>query len=113
MNEYLIHDWSDLIWDSTRPTIAKGVLGSRLLPEGAKARSVTLTRVEPNGEFLLHTDDYSHVFVCLEGKGEGRLGDEVYELRPRLVVTVPSGVSHGYLNTGTSELVLLTINYSE
>ncbi|MFW9846412.1 MAG: cupin domain-containing protein [Candidatus Thorarchaeota archaeon] len=111
MTKDLVLDWSDLLWDSTRPTIAKGVLGSMLLSEGADVQKVTLTRVEPEGTFLEHTDDYAHIFLFLEGQGEGWLGGEMYAIHPRMVVRVPAGLSHGYRNTGTSDLILLTINY--
>ncbi|MHA2356301.1 MAG: cupin domain-containing protein [Candidatus Thorarchaeota archaeon] len=113
MNDGLVQDWSELLWEFTRPNITTNVLGSRLLPEGTAVQAVTLTRVEPKGEFSVHADDYAHVFLFFEGQGEGWLGDEVYAIRPKLIVRVPSGLPHGYKNTGRSDLTLLTINYSD
>jgi hypothetical protein len=69
MNHDPIQDWSKLPWESTRPDVATGVLGSKVVPKGADIHTVTLTRVEPKG--------------------------------------------HGYRNTNDSDLVLLTINYSD
>ncbi|MHA2384979.1 MAG: cupin domain-containing protein [Candidatus Thorarchaeota archaeon] len=113
MNHDPIQDWSKLPWESTRPDVATGVLGSKVVPKGADIHTVTLTRVEPKGEFSVHADDYNHVFLFLEGRGEGRLGDDFYEIRPGLIVRVPAGQPHGYRNTNDSDLVLLTINYSD
>jgi quercetin dioxygenase-like cupin family protein len=113
MNHNLVQDWSELPWESTRPDITIGVLGSRVIPKGADVHSVTLTRVEPKGEFSIHADDYNHVFLFLKGKGEGWLGDESYEIKPGLIVRVPAGQSHGYRNTNDLDLILLTINYSD
>ena len=112
MKQKFIMDWSELVWEPTRPDIASQVLGSGLVAKEADILSVTITRVEPNGEFSIHADNHHHVFLFLEGYGEGWLGDDSYEIRPRLIVRVPAGFSHGYRNTNDSDLVLLTINYS-
>ena len=113
MNHDLIQDWSELPWEFTRPDVTAGVLGSRVVPKGADVHTVTLTRVQPKGEFSIHADDYNHVFLFLEGKGEGMLGDDSYEIEPGLIVRVPAGQPHGYRNTSDSDLILLTINYSD
>ncbi|MFW9912133.1 MAG: cupin domain-containing protein [Candidatus Thorarchaeota archaeon] len=112
MNQSTILDWSELTWESTKPAIATGVLGSRIVPDGASVRAVTLTRVEPKGEFSPHIDDYDHIFLFIEGKGVGWLGEDSYDIKPRLIVRVPAGQSHSYSNTTDSDLILLTINYS-
>jgi quercetin dioxygenase-like cupin family protein len=113
MNRDLIQNWAELHWKSTKPEITEGVLGCNIVPENADVQSVTLTRVEPKGKFSIHTDDYNHVFLFLQGKGEGQLGEDSYDIRPGMIVRVPAGHPHGYGNTGDSNLVLLTINYSE
>ena len=113
MNQSPILDWSELTWESTKPAIATGVFGSRIVPDEGKVRAVTLTRVEPNGEFSPHVDDYDHVFLLIEGKGMGWLGEDSYDIKPRLIVRVPAGQSHSYRNTTDSDLILLTINYSD
>jgi mannose-6-phosphate isomerase-like protein (cupin superfamily) len=111
MNKEIVQDWSELPWEKIRPDITAGVLGSRLIPKGVDVQAVTLTRVEPRGEFSIHADKYHHVFLFLEGHGEGWLGDASYEIKPGLIVRVPAGHSHGYRNTNDSDLILLTINY--
>ncbi|MFW9801971.1 MAG: cupin domain-containing protein [Candidatus Thorarchaeota archaeon] len=111
MNRDIIRNWSELPWEPIRPDVAFRVLGSGLVPNGADIQAVTLTRVESKGEFSTHADNYHHVFLFLEGYGEGWIGDESYEITPGLIVRVAAGQSHGYRNTNYSDLILLTINY--
>lgn len=108
-----VQSWSDLNWESVRPEVATRVFGSKILPKRAVIQSITLTRVEPNGEFSTHADSYNHVFLFLEGKGKGWLDDVSYDIAAGLVVRVFAGQSHGYRNTNDSDLILLTINYSD
>ncbi len=112
MNRDSVQDWSKLNWESTRPDVATGVFGSVIIPEGADMQTVTLMRVEPEGEFSLHADHHNHVFIFLEGKGKGWLDDDSYDIKPGLIVRVSAGQPHGYRNTDDSDLLLLTINYS-
>ncbi|HVN23902.1 MAG TPA: cupin domain-containing protein [Syntrophorhabdales bacterium] len=97
-------------WKRIRPELTRGILGKALSPTGAGDIDVTLTRVEPRGEFSLHRDPYHHVFYVFEGTGEVRLGEEVYPIRPETVVQVPAGEVHAYKNNGDTELILLTLN---
>ncbi|MHA1925826.1 MAG: cupin domain-containing protein [Candidatus Thorarchaeota archaeon] len=113
MDWNLVQKWQDLSWESTRPDITIGGLAHRLIPDGSTVHGVMLTKVEPEGEFSIHADEYDHVFLFLEGMGEGWLGDDSYEIEPGLLVRVPAGQSHGYRNTNNSDLILLTINYSD
>jgi mannose-6-phosphate isomerase-like protein (cupin superfamily) len=94
-----------------RPDVASNVFGVSLVPKGTNVQDLTLTRVEPKGEFSDHADHYNHVFIFLEGKGEGWIGDASYDIGPGVIVRVPAGQRHGYRNTDDSNLVLLTINY--
>ncbi|MGY5854214.1 MAG: cupin domain-containing protein [Candidatus Thorarchaeota archaeon] len=71
---------------------------------------MVLSRVAPHGKFEAHIDSYHHVFYFISGIGNGRVGDERYDIRPGRVVEVPSGVEHGYENTGDVGIVLVTIN---
>ena len=64
------------------------------------------------GSFLLIKIPYSHVLYFLEGQGEGSVGDEKYAIKPGTLVQVPSGMIHGYRNTGAGEMFLLTFNIS-
>ena len=97
-------------WKPTRPELTKGIVGKGLAPKGTKNIDVTVTRVEPGGEFSLHHDPYHHVFYVFQGKGEIRLGEDVYPIGPETVVEVPAGEVHAYRNKGDTEMILLTLN---
>ena len=106
-----IVEWSSVEWTPSRPDVATGVTGHRLVPPNAEVLSVVLTRVRPAGRFASHRDDYSHVFCFVEGSGKGRVGDDEYRIRPGLIVHVSSGTLHSYENTSPDDLVLFTVNY--
>ena len=106
-----ILDTSEVEWNASRPDVASGVSGYRLIPEGFIAHSISLTMVEPGGRFSPHKDDYHHVFYFIDGNGTGTLDDKMFKIRPGLIVQVSSGTLHSYENTGASEMTLLTINF--
>jgi len=68
-----------------------------------------LMKVEPSGEFPVHKDAFHHIFYFLEGTGELWLANETLEIKEGLIVEVPSGVKHGYKNTGKDDLLLITL----
>jgi quercetin dioxygenase-like cupin family protein len=97
-------------WEPVRPGLTKGITGRRLAPKGTRDMDVTVTKVEPGGEFSLHQDPYHHVIYVVQGKGEASLGDEVYPIGPDTVVEIPAGEVHAYRNTGSTDVVLVTVN---
>ena len=97
-------------WKPIRPEFTKGIVGKGLAPKGTKNIDVTVTRVEPGGEFSLHHDPYHHVFYIFQGEGEVRLGEDVYPIGPETVVEIPAGEVHAYRNKGGAEMILLTLN---
>jgi quercetin dioxygenase-like cupin family protein len=97
-------------WKSIRPEFTKGIVGKGLAPKGTKDIDVTVTRVEPGGEFSPHHDPYHHVFYVFQGEGEVRFGEDVYPIGPETVVEVPAGEVHAYRNNGSVEMILLTLN---
>ncbi len=102
-----VADISALSWQPVRPEVARGVFGKTLLADGVK---IVLTRVEPGGEFSLHRDDYGHLFYFLGGEGTCRVGPEEYKAGAGLVVRVTAGEAHAYANTGTEDLLLISVN---
>jgi quercetin dioxygenase-like cupin family protein len=97
-------------WKRIRQELTKGIVGKALVPKGTKDIDVTVTRVEPGGEFSLHVDPYHHVFYIFQGEGEVLLGEDVHPLGPQTVVDVPAGEVHAYRNKGDMEMILLTLN---
>ncbi|MFW9915395.1 MAG: cupin domain-containing protein [Candidatus Thorarchaeota archaeon] len=105
-----LYELSDLKWKILRKDLTDKVFGKSLIRQDLTDIKITLTKVEPGGEFSLHKDPYHHVFYFITGHGVGWLGNESYAIRPETMVDVPAGVPHGYRNTGKTDLMLLTIN---
>ncbi len=94
-------------WQAVRPELTRGVYGRTLYDDGVK---VVLTRVAPGGIFRTHRDDYGHVFYFLSGEGVVAVAGSRFEARPELVVRVTAGELHSYENTGTQDLMLISLN---
>jgi quercetin dioxygenase-like cupin family protein len=105
-----IYRLEDPDWKAIRPDLTKGIVGKGLIPRGTKDIDVTVTRVEPGGEFSLHRDPYHHVLYVFQGHGEVRFGEDVHPIGPGTIVEVPAGEVHAYRNKGDKEMILLTIN---
>ncbi len=96
-----------LEWQAIRPDAAHEVFGKTLLADGVR---MVLTRVAPGGGFYIHTDDYGHLFYFLAGTGIVKVGEEEFPVRPGTVVQVAAGETHSYVNMGTEELLLISLN---
>lgn len=94
-------------WKPIRPDVASGVEGRTLY---AGSTRVVLARVRPGGRFAPHRDPYGHLFHFLQGRGTVQVGEEIRLAEPGLVVRVPPGELHGYENSGSEELILLSLN---
>ncbi|HUU77919.1 MAG TPA: cupin domain-containing protein [candidate division Zixibacteria bacterium] len=109
MSDYKIKEISSEDW---KPT-AKGIPGIfiySIMPSEWSEVKMLLTKVEAKGIFPQHKDDYHHVFHFIEGEGIVMIGDEKHEIKKNLIVHIPAGLLHSYENTGSSELILLTVN---
>ena len=102
-------DISSVEWQPVRPDVALGVFGKALLDGNVKA---VLTRVEPRGKFKMHRDKYAHLFYFLSGEGVVRVGGKKLNAHPGMIAQIDAGESHGYENTGTEDLVLISLNLS-
>ena len=94
-------------WKPVRPEVTAGITGKAMLDGPLK---VVLTRVEPGGRFAPHMDAYAHLFYFLSGQGAVWTAGERSEARPGVVVQIDAGVEHAYENTGTEDLVLVSLN---
>lgn len=102
-----VFDTESLDWQPLRPEAAEGILGKTLLSAGVK---VVLTNVAPKGRFRPHRDSYGHLFYILAGEGRVLIGDDSFLLRPGSVVQIEAGENHAYENTGSDELLLISLN---
>ncbi len=102
-----IAETASLEWQPVRPEVTHNVFGKTLLEDGVK---VVLTRVAAGGEFRTHRDKYGHLFYFLSGEGTISVNDQQIKAKPGLVVRVLPGESHAYANTGTEDLMLISIN---
>ena len=96
-----------LAWEPVRVEITEGVFGRTLLSDRVKA---VLTRVVPGGKFRVHRDKYAHLFYFMSGQGRVTLGGRQIDAHAGLTVRVPAGETHAYENTGSEDLVLLSLN---
>lgn len=102
-----ITDAALLEWQPVRPEVTQGVFGKTLMEDGVK---VVLTRVAAGGEFRTHRDKFGHLFYFLSGSGSVRVNDAEFPAKPGSIVRVMPGESHTYANTGTEDLMLISIN---
>ena len=98
---------ASLQWEAVRPEVTHDIFGRTLLAGDVK---VVLTRVAPGGEFRMHQDKYGHLFYFLSGEGVVRMKDQEFKAKPGLIVRVLPGEAHAYANTGTEDLMLISLN---
>lgn len=72
--------------------------------------SVILVHSQPGVGPRVHRHPYPEVFVVESGDATFRLGDEALVVAGGHVVVAPSGVAHGFTNSGTGELRLTAIH---
>jgi len=100
-------DLSTLDWKPVRPEVTTGVFGKAMLDGDLK---VVMTRVAPGGKFRTHVDKYGHLFCFLSGEGLVWVAGRQLVARAGVVAQIDAGVEHAYENTGTEDLVLVSLN---
>jgi len=106
-----VFDVASRDWKPVRPDVARGVFGKTLRDEGKV--KVVLTRVTPGGKFAPHRDSYAHLFYFLSGEGTLWIDAQSFAARAGIVAQVEAGQEHAYTNTGSDDLVLLSLNIAE
>ena len=72
--------------------------------------SIILVHAQPGIGPKLHRHPYSEVFVVESGRATFQIGDERLQVDGGHVVVSPPGEAHGFTNSGTSELRLVSIH---
>jgi mannose-6-phosphate isomerase-like protein (cupin superfamily) len=72
--------------------------------------SIILVHSEPGVGPKLHRHPYAEVFIVHSGQATFQLGDASVIVDAGHVVVGPSGVPHGFTNTGPGELLLTAIH---
>ena len=75
-----------------------------------KAFSSRVLRIEPGGHTAFHDHTREHVAVVLSGRCRVETRNANQEIRGGMVVAVPSGEGHSFLNPGSERLALLILN---
>jgi len=75
-----------------------------------KAFSSRVLRIEPGGHTAFHDHTREHVAVVLSGRCRVETRNANQEIRGGMVVAVPSGEGHRFLNPGSERLALLILN---
>ena len=72
--------------------------------------SVIVVDAAPGEGPALHRHPYEEIFVVLEGEATFMVGDEQRVFRAGEIAVVPSGVAHGFVNSGGSRLVPVDVH---
>jgi mannose-6-phosphate isomerase-like protein (cupin superfamily) len=72
--------------------------------------SIILVHARPGVGPKLHRHPYSEVFVVESGRATFQIGEEQLQVEGGRVVVSPPGEAHGFTNTGTTELRLVSIH---
>jgi len=76
--------------------------------KGSKDLSLGIGWLRPGEVHLLHHhEDASEFYYVLEGSGTITVGDEVAKATPGTAVYIPAGDTHGIINDGEEEMVVL------
>ena len=65
--------------------------------------------LKPNKVLESHIDPYEEVYYILSGKGLMKVGDDEQQVTNGDAIWIPCGVSHGLVNNGTEDCLVLVI----
>lgn len=72
--------------------------------------SFFLVESAPGKGAQLHIHPYEEVHIIQEGQARYRVGDEQLDLLPGQIVIVPPNMPHGFVNTGTGALKVVSLH---
>jgi mannose-6-phosphate isomerase-like protein (cupin superfamily) len=77
---------------------------SRGADHGNLAASFILVDMPPGAAVRLHRHAYEEVFIIQEGKATFTIGSTTLEAHAGQIIVVPTGIAHGFANTGEQQL---------
>ena len=75
-----------------------------------KAFSSRILRINPGGHTAFHSHMREHIAIVLTGRCKVETKEATQELREAMIVTIPSGEGHRFLNSGSVPLAILILN---
>jgi mannose-6-phosphate isomerase-like protein (cupin superfamily) len=103
----------DITWkvleSPTSPGVGFGFTPSVIDADYTDPYSAQLGKIGPGGLSKPHVDHYNHAFYFISGTGTVTLGKQSWPLKPGTIVKIPSGLTHGFENTGQDDLTFLVI----
>lgn len=71
---------------------------------GSGALTMGQVMIAPGGAIPLHTHKVEEAVMITGGTGEGRVGQEIYQLRVGFTMLAPANTPHSVRNTGSDAL---------
>ena len=89
-----------------RGAVAQMILDRRTLKE---LGFLAIARLPAGREIEAHVDPMEEIYFILSGSGEMRVGDDARQVGPGDAVWIPTGESHGLVNNGDDDCVVLVV----
>lgn len=86
--------------------IAQMILDRRILKE---IGFLAIANLEAGKILESHTDPMEEIYFLLKGEGEMEVGGEKRNVVSGDAIWIPAGDSHGLVNTGKEEIILLVV----
>jgi quercetin dioxygenase-like cupin family protein len=88
--------WHDFVKGVQRRILANSLTGT-----------MALYRLEPSSVVALHSHPHAQYGVCLEGSGEFKIGDKVWNVKKGDGYYIPPGIKHELIVGGRETAVLV------
>jgi len=75
-----------------------------------KAFSSRMLRIEPGGHTAFHSHSREHIAMVISGRCRVETQGSTKELKHAMIVAIPSGEGHMFVNPGNERLALLILN---
>ena len=76
-----------------------------------EAYSSRMLRIEPGGHTAYHDHVREHIAVILHGKCRVETNNQTENVGEAHVISIPTGVSHRFFNSGQERLAILIMNF--